>query len=378
MMAMLRNDPAPLGAVLLLPGDGIGPEVMAEVRRTMNWFARRQGISFETDEDLVGGVSIDRHGTPLTDAVMAKALDADAVLFGAVGGPRYDDLPFEQKPERGLLRLRKKLGLFANLRPAKVFDALVDSSSLKPELVRGLDIMILRELTGGIYFGEPRGIETLPDGQRRGINTQVYTTDEIVRVARVGFELARQRHGRVCSVEKANVMESGVLWREEVQKLHDAEYPEVELSHMYADNCAMQLVRQPKQFDVIVTDNLFGDLLSDCAAMLTGSLGMLPSASLGAPGPDGRRKALYEPVHGTAPDIAGKGQANPIAMLQSFSMMLRYSFDQAAAADLLDDAIGRVLAGGLRTADVMQDGMARVSTSTMGEATVRELDKAAA
>jgi 3-isopropylmalate dehydrogenase len=378
MMAMLRNDPAPLGAVLLLPGDGIGPEVMAEVRRTMNWFARRQGISFETDEDLVGGVSIDRHGTPLTDAVMAKALDADAVLFGAVGGPRYDDLPFEQKPERGLLRLRKKLGLFANLRPAKVFDALVDSSSLKPELVRGLDIMILRELTGGIYFGEPRGIETLPDGQRRGINTQVYTTDEIVRVARVGFELARQRHGRVCSVEKANVMESGVLWREEVQKLHDAEYPEVELSHMYADNCAMQLVRQPKQFDVIVTDNLFGDLLSDCAAMLTGSLGMLPSASLGAPGPDGRRKALYEPVHGTAPDIAGKGQANPIAMLQSFSMMLRYSFDQAAAADLLDDAIGRVLAGGLRTADVMQDGMARVSTSTMGEAIVRELDKAAA
>jgi 3-isopropylmalate dehydrogenase len=377
-MAMLRNDPAPLGTVLLLPGDGIGPEVMAEVRRIMNWFARRQGISFETDEDLVGGVSIDRHGTPLTDAVMAKALDADAVLFGAVGGPRYDDLPFEQKPERGLLRLRKELGLFANLRPAKVFDALVDSSSLKPELVRGLDIMILRELTGGIYFGEPRGIETLPDGQRRGINTQVYTTDEILRVARVGFELARQRHGRVCSVEKANVMESGVLWREEVQKLHDAEYEDVELSHMYADNCAMQLVRQPKQFDVIVTDNLFGDLLSDCAAMLTGSLGMLPSASLGAPGPDGRRKALYEPVHGTAPDIAGKGQANPIAMLQSFSMMLRYSFDQSAAADLLDDAIGRVLAGGLRTADVMQDGMARVSTSTMGEAIVRELDKAAA
>jgi 3-isopropylmalate dehydrogenase len=377
-MAMLRNDPAPLGAVLLLPGDGIGPEVMAEVRRTMNWFARRQGISFETAEDLVGGVSIGRHGTPLTDAVMAKALDADAVLFGAVGGPRYDDLPFEQKPERGLLRLRKELGLFANLRPAKVFDALVDSSSLKPELVRGLDIMILRELTGGIYFGEPRGIETLPDGQRRGINTQVYTTDEILRVARVGFELARQRHGRVCSVEKANVMESGVLWREEVQKLHDAEYEDVELSHMYADNCAMQLVRQPKQFDVIVTDNLFGDLLSDCAAMLTGSLGMLPSASLGAPGPDGRRKALYEPVHGTAPDIAGKGQANPIAMLQSFSMMLRYSFDQSAAADLLDDAIGRVLAGGLRTADVMQDGMARVSTSTMGEAIVRELDKAAA
>jgi 3-isopropylmalate dehydrogenase len=376
-MAMLRNDPAPLGTVLLLPGDGIGPEVMGEVRRIMDWFAKRQGISFESDEDLVGGASFDRHGTPLTDGVMEKAQSADAVLFGAVGGPRYDDLPFEQKPERGLLRLRKELGLFANLRPAKVFDALVDSSSLKPELVRGLDIMILRELTGGIYFGEPRGIETLPDGQRRGINTQVYTTHEIVRIARVGFELARARQRRVCSVEKANVMESGVLWREEVQKLRDAEYPDIELSHMYADNCAMQLVRQPKQFDVIVSDNLFGDLLSDCAAMLTGSLGMLPSASLGAPGPDGRRKALYEPVHGSAPDIAGRGQANPIAMLQSFSMMLRYSFDQGTAADLLDQAIGKVLAGGLRTADIMQDGMARVSTSTMGEAIVRELDKAA-
>ncbi len=377
-MAMLRNDPAPLGKVLLLPGDGIGPEVMAEVRRIMDWFAKRQGITFETDEALVGGASYDRHGTPLTDTVMARAQAADAVLFGAVGGPRYDDLPFESKPERGLLRLRKELGLFANLRPAKVFDALVDSSSLKPELVGGLDIMILRELTGGIYFGEPRGIETLEDGQRRGVNTQVYTTNEIVRIAKVGFELAQKRKRRVCSVEKANVMESGVLWREEVQKLRDSEYPDIELSHMYADNCAMQLVRQPKQFDVILSDNLFGDLLSDCAAMLTGSLGMLPSASLGAPGPDGKRKALYEPVHGSAPDIAGKGQANPIAMLQSFSMMLRHSFDQAAAADLLDEAIGSVLATGLRTADIMQDGMARVSTSTMGESIVRELDEAAA
>jgi len=377
-MALLRNDPAPLGKVLLLPGDGIGPEVMREVRRIMDWFARRQGIDFELGEGLVGGISYDRHGTPLTDEIMERAQAADAVLFGAVGGPKYDDLPFAQKPERGLLRLRKELGLFANLRPAKVFDALVDSSSLKPELVRGLDIMILRELTGGIYFGEPRGIETLPDGQRRGINTQVYTTGEIVRIAKVGFELARKRQRRVCSVEKANVMESGVLWREEVQKLHDAEYPDVELSHMYADNCAMQLVRQPKQFDVIVSDNLFGDILSDCAAMLTGSLGMLPSASLGAPDAQGKRKALYEPVHGSAPDIAGQNVANPIAMLQSFSMMLRHSFDQDAAADLLDGAIAKVLAGGLRTADIMQDGMARVSTSTMGEAIVRELDKAAA
>jgi 3-isopropylmalate dehydrogenase len=377
-MARIPNVQGRVGRVLLLPGDGIGPEVMREVRRIMDWFARRQGVEFELEEDLVGGISYDRHGTPLPDAVMERAQAADAVLFGAVGGPKYDALPFDQKPERGLLRLRKELGLFANLRPAKVFDALADSSSLKPELVGGLDLMILRELTGGIYFGEPRGIETLPDGQRRGVNTQVYTTSEIVRVARVGFELARKRSNRVCSVEKANVMESGVLWREEVQKLHDAEYPDVELSHMYADNCAMQLVRAPKQFDVIVTDNLFGDLLSDCAAMLTGSLGMLPSASLGAPGPDGKRKALYEPVHGSAPDIAGKGIANPIAMLQSFSMMLRYSFDQDQAADLLDGAIAKVLAGGLRTADIMQPGKARVSTSTMGEAIVRELDKAAA
>jgi 3-isopropylmalate dehydrogenase len=350
---------------------------MRDVRRVMDWFARRHGLEFELDEGRVGGTSYDHHGTPLTDEVMAKALEADAVLFGAVGGPKYDVLPFEAKPERGLLRLRKEMELFANLRPAKVFDALVDSSSLKPELVRGLDLMILRELTGGVYFGEPRGIETLPDGSRRGVNTQVYTTAEIVRVARVGFELARKRNAKLCSVEKANVMESGVLWREEVQRLHDAEYGDVELTHMYADNCAMQLVRAPKQFDVIVSDNLFGDILSDCAAMLTGSLGMLPSASLGAPDANGKRKAMYEPVHGSAPDIAGTGLANPIAMLQSFSMMLRYSFDQDEAADLLDDAIGRVLAGGLRTADIMQPGKAKVSTSVMGESIIRELDKAA-
>jgi 3-isopropylmalate dehydrogenase len=376
-MALLRNDPAPLGRVLLLPGDGIGPEIMREARRVLDWFAKRQGIGFETEEDLVGGAAYDRHGVAGTDEMMEKAQAADAVLFGAVGGPKYDVLPFEAKPERALLRLRKDLGLFANLRPAKVFEALADSSSLKPDLVRGLDIMILRELTGGIYFGQPRGIETLPDGQRRGINTQVYTTSEIRRVARVGFELARKRESRVCSVEKANVMESGVLWREEVQKLRDEDFEDVELTHMFADNCAMQLVREPKQFDVVVTDNLFGDILSDCAAMLTGSLGMLPSASLGAPGPDGKRRAMYEPVHGSAPDITGQGVANPIAMLQSLSMMLRYSFDRGDAADLLDGAIGKVLAGGLRTADIMQPGMAKVSTTTMGEAIVRELDKAA-
>ncbi len=377
-MSFPRNDSDPIGSVLLLPGDGIGPEVMIEVRRVMDWFAKNQGISFELEEDLVGGAAYDKHGTPLTEETLEKALTMDAVLFGAVGGPNYDNLPFDKKPERGLLALRKELGLFANLRPAKVFDALVSSSSLKPELVQGLDIMILRELTGGVYFGEPRGIETLPNGERRGINTQVYTTSEIKRVAAVGFELARKRQGRLCSVEKANVMESGVLWREEVQKLHDADFADVELSHMYADNCCMQLVREPKQFDVIVTDNLFGDILSDCAAMLTGSLGMLPSASLGAADANGKRKAMYEPVHGSAPDITGQGMANPIAMLQSFSMMLRYSFDRDDAADLLDSAISKVLAGGLRTGDIMQEGMAKVSTSVMGETIIRELDKAQA
>src|SRR5512134_4174984 len=305
--------------LLILPGDGIGPEVMAEVLRIIEWLARRRKITFDVAEGAVGGAAIDAQGAPLSDATMADALAADAVLLGAVGGPKWDNLPFKDKPERGLLRLRKDMELFANLRPAIVFDALAEASSLKTELVAGLDIMILRELTGGVYFGSPRGIETLPNGERRGINTQVYTTSEIVRVARVAFELARKRGNKVCSVEKANVMESGVLWREEVTKLHKAEYGDVELSHMYADNCAMQLVRQPKQFDVIVTDNLFGDLLSDCAAMLTGSLGMLPSASLGAPDATGRRKALYEPVHGSAPDIAGKDMANPLAMLLSFA-----------------------------------------------------------
>jgi len=309
---------------------------------------------------------------------MADALSADAVLFGAVGGPKWDDLPFAVKPERGLLRLRKDMQLFANLRPALVFEALAEASSLKPELVRGLDILIVRELTGGVYFGEPRGIETLPNGERRGFNTQSYTTSEIVRVAAVAFELAKKRSNKLHSVEKANVMESGVLWREEVQKLHDAKYKDVELQHMYADNCAMQLVRTPKQFDVIVTDNLFGDILSDCAAMLTGSLGMLPSASLGAPDSSGRRKALYEPVHGSAPDIVGRDLANPLAMILSFAMMLRYSFDMDEDADLVEQAVKNVLAGGIRTADIMAPGAAKVSTTTMGDAIVRELDKLSA
>jgi len=362
--------------LLILAGDGIGPEVMAQVRRVIDWMAKKRNIKFDLTEGLIGGASYDKFGHPLTDETMADAFAADAVLLGAVGGPKWDDLPFEVKPERGLLRLRKDLELFANLRPAFVFDALAEASSLKTDLVKGLDIMIVRELTGGVYFGQPRGITTLPNGERQGLNTQVYTTSEIVRIAEVAFDLAAKRGKKLHSVEKANVMESGLLWREEVSKLA-AKHPGIELQHMYADNCAMQLVRNPKQFDVIVTDNLFGDLLSDCAAMLTGSLGMLPSASLGAADANGNRKAVYEPVHGSAPDIAGKDLANPLATLLSFGMMLRYSFDMFAEADLLDQAVKNVLDGGLRTGDIMQPGKAKVSTTVMGESIVRELDKIA-
>ncbi len=303
----------------------------------------------------------------------------DAVLFGSVGGPKYDDAPRDLRPEMGLLRLRKELDLFANLRPAITFDALLDASTLKEDVVRGLDLLIVRESTGGVYFGTPRGIETLPDGGRRGFDTQTYTDSEIRRVAAVAFDLARQRRGKVTSVEKANVMESGVLWREEVTKLHrDGGYVDVELGHMYADNCAMQLVREPTQFDVIVSDNLFGDILSDCAAMLTGSLGMLPSATLGAPDDSGRRRALYEPVHGSAPDIAGKDMANPLACLLSFAMLLRFSFELDEDASLIENAVRSVLKTGVRTSDIMGPGAARVSTTVMGDAILRELDKQAA
>jgi 3-isopropylmalate dehydrogenase len=363
--------------LLILPGDGIGPEVMGEVSRVIDWLDAKRRVTFSVETALVGGSAYDAEGAPVSEATMAKALSADAVLLGAVGGPKWESLPFELRPERGLLRLRKDLSLFANLRPATVFDALADASSLKPELVRGLDLMIVRELTGGVYFGTPRGIETMPDGQKRGFNTQSYTTSEIERIARVGFELARKRRNALCSVEKANVMESGVLWREVVSELHRTDYADVALSHMYADNCAMQLVRAPKQFDVIVTDNLFGDILSDCAAMLTGSLGMLPSASLGAPDASGRRKALYEPVHGSAPDIAGRGVANPLASISSFAMMLRYSFDLDEDAALIEAAVERLLAKGIRTADIGIAGIAPVSTAEMGRALIRELEAAA-
>ncbi len=361
--------------LLLLPGDGIGPEVMTQAKRVLNWLQASGRASFTITEDLVGGASIDANGVPVTDATVAKAKEVDAVLFGSVGGPKWDKVPFEIRPEAGLLRLRAELQVFANLRPAKVFDALADSSSLKPELVRGLDIMIVRECIGGIYFGEPRGIETLPNGEQRGINTEVYTTHEIQRVGRVAFDLARKRQGRVCSVEKANVMEAGLLWRQVMTKLQAEEFPDVQLSHMYADNCAMQLAKNPKQFDVIVTGNLFGDILSDLAAMLTGSLGLLPSATLGAKDEaTGRGPGFYEPIHGSAPDIAGKGVANPLAQILSLAMLLRYSFDMQEDAAAIEAAVERVLAKAGRTPDIAAPGRATISTSEMGDALIAELE----
>ena len=363
--------------LLLLPGDGIGPEVMDQVKRVVRWLDKRRRVSFDMDEEPLGGAAYDKHGTPLTDATLEKAMGVDAVLLGAVGGPKWDKVKRDLRPEAALLRLRKEMDLYANLRPATVFPALAGASSLKPELVAGLDLLIVRELTGGVYFGQPRGIETLKDGSKRAVDTQVYTSGEIERVCRAAFELAGKRNKRLTSVDKANVMETGVLWREVATRVGE-DFPQIRLSHMYADNCAMQLVRNPKQFDVIVTDNLFGDILSDCAAMLTGSLGMLPSASLGAADSSSRRKALYEPVHGTAPDIAGKDLANPLAMILSFAMCLRYSFDMAEDADNLETAVRNVLDKGLRTADIMQPGMTKVSCKQMGEAVTAELDRLAA
>ena len=361
--------------VMVLPGDGIGAEVMAANLQLIEWLAKHKSLDFDISEDQVGGAAYDAYGVPLRDETLADAIASDAVLFGAVGGPQYDDLAFELKPERGLLALRKEMDLFANLRPAIVFDALVEASTLKPDVVSGLNIMILRELCGGSYFAEPRGIDDQADGQKKGYDTNAYSTSEIERIGRVAFDLARKRDGRVMSVEKSNVMMSGVLWREVMTALHAAEGNGVELGHMYADNCAMQLVRNPKQFDVIVTDNLFGDLLSDCAAMLTGSLGMLPSASLGAPDPDtGLPKAMYEPVHGSAPDIAGKNLANPLAQFLSFAMMLRYSFGQAAEADLVEQAVADALASGKRTGDIMAPGCEQVGTDGMTKAVLDAMD----
>ena len=369
----------PTYKLLLLPGDGIGPEVMAEVKKLVGWMNANGIGKFDCQEELVGGACFDVHKCAITDSTMAKARAADAVIFGAVGGPQWDKVAFEARPEAGLLRLRKELGLFANIRPAICYPALAESSSLKREVVDGLDIVILRELTGGVYFGEPKTITDLGNGQKRAIDTQVYDTYEIERIARVAFELARKRRNKVTSMEKRNVMKTGVLWHEVVEELHRREFKDVQLEHQLADAGGMQLVRWPKQFDVIVTDNLFGDMLSDVAAMLTGSLGMLPSASLGELDTKTRqRKALYEPVHGSAPDIAGKGIANPIAMLASFAMALRYSFNMAKEADLIDKAIAAVLASGLRTADIKSEGAKIASTAQMGDAVIGEMQKLAA
>jgi 3-isopropylmalate dehydrogenase len=363
--------------LLLLPGDGIGPEVMAEVEKVANFLGEAGIARFEMEKGLVGGCAYDAHGQAICESDMALAEAADAVIFGAVGGPKWDAVPYDVRPEAGLLRLRKDLALFANLRPAICYPALADASSLKREIVENLDIMIVRELTGGVYFGEPKEIIDLGNGQKRGIDTQVYDTYEIERIGRVAFELARKRNNKVTSSEKRNVMKSGVLWNEVITALHKREYADVELEHQLADALGMQLVRWPKQFDVIVTDNLFGDMLSDVAAMLTGSLGMLPSASLGETNPKtGKRKALYEPVHGSAPDIAGKGIANPIAMIGSLAMCLRYSFGLGEAADKVEKAIADVLASGLRTADIKGDANSTVSTVQMGEAILGELKKA--
>src|ERR1700731_755870 len=369
----------PSHKLLLLPGDGIGPEVMAEGKKLIAWMNGHGMGSFECEEELVGGACYDAHGVAIRDETMAKAHAADAVIYGAVGGPKWAKVTYEARPEAGLLRLRKELGLFANIRPAICYPALADSSSLKREVIDGLDIIILRELTGGVYFGEPKTITDLGNGQKRAIDTQVYDTYEIERIARVGFELARKRRNKVTSMEKRNVMKTGVLWHEVVGEVHAREYKDVQLEHMLADAGGMQLVRWPKQFDVIVTDNLFGDMLSDVAAMLTGSLGMLPSASLGELDPKTkRRKAMYEPVHGSAPDIAGKGMANPIAMLASFAMAMRYSFNMGKEADQLEAAIAAALDKGLRTADIKSEGCTIVSTAEMGEAIGDELEKLSA
>lgn len=358
--------------ILLLPGDGIGPEVVSETKKIIDWFSANGPLQFTTSEALLGGAAYDAVGTPFPTETLDAARKADAILLGAVGGPKWEPLDYSVRPERGLLGIRKELGLFANLRPAMCFDALADASSLKRELVAGLDIMIVRELTGGIYFGEPRGVK-VENGKRIGYNTAVYSEDEVKRIARVAFDLAQKRNKKLCSVDKANVLEVTEMWREEVQKIGDSECKDIALSHMYVDNAAMQLVRNPKQFDVIVTSNLFGDVLSDCAAMLTGSLGMLPSASLGEE-IDGKRAALYEPVHGSAPDIAGQGIANPIATILSFAMMLRYSFSLSKEADMLEAAIADVLAQGYRTGDIMTEGGKKVGTAEMSGAIIASLD----
>ena len=354
-----------------LPGDGIGIEIYKEAEKILNWFDNVSEYSIDVSEMPVGGASIDKHGSPLTDKTLEKIMDSDAILLGAVGGPRWEKLPFEKRPERGLLKIRKELDLFANFRPAIVFNSLVSASTLKPEVINELDIMIIRELTGGIYFGEPRGIEKTDGNNFKGFNTLVYESEEIRRIAKVAFETAKTRNNRLCSVDKANVLESTELWRNTVIEVSKS-YPEVELEHMYVDNASMQLVRNPKQFDVIVTTNMFGDILSDCASMLTGSLGMLPSASIGI-SKMGKKSAMYEPVHGSAPDIAGKSLANPLAMILSLSMMFKYSFENEMISNLINKSVNIVLDKGYRTNDIFSEGSSLLSTSEMGDAVLEEL-----
>lgn len=353
--------------ILILPGDGIGPEIVAEAKKVLLAVNAQHQMGLEFDDGELGGASIDKHGVPLSDETLAKARVADAILLGAVGGPKWDALDSSIRPERGLLKIRSELELFANLRPAILYPQLADASSLKPEIVAGLDILIVRELTGGIYFGEPRGIRTLENGEREGYNTYKYSESEVERIGRNAFEMASKRGKKVCSIDKANVLEATILWREVMDRLAP-EYPDVELSHMYVDNAAMQLVRAPKQFDVIVTGNMFGDILSDAAAMLTGSIGMLPSASL-----DKHGCGMYEPCHGSAPDIAGQGIANPLATILSVAMMLRYSLDFPEVANQIEQAVSKVLDQGLRTADIFVEGQARVSTVEMGDAVIAAL-----
>jgi 3-isopropylmalate dehydrogenase len=361
--------------LIVIPGDGIGPEIMAQAVRVLEWFRAKRGFNCDFQVESFGVGTYHRTGRFMREGLMEEILTADAVLFGAIGGTEdHAAIPTKVRREQGLLRVRREMEVFANIRPIKIFPSLQGASTLKPEVLDGVDFVIVRELLGGIYFGEPRGIETLPDGQRRGFNTQVYTSSEIQRIGRVAFELARQRSGRVTSVDKANVMEAGALWREEIKALHAAEYTDVALDHLYADNASMQIVRSPRQFDVMVTDNLFGDILSDCAAMVAGSLGMLASASLSAPRADGRRRGLYEPAHGSAPDIAGQNKANPLATILSLGMALEMSFNRKADADLLERAVNKVLEKKIRTADIAERGATVVSTSGMGDALLAVLD----
>ena len=369
-----RTDTPTMKKVLILAGDGIGPEIMAQTRRVVDWFVDRRGVRMQLQEELFGISAWKQHGDLMRAQTWKAVTDSDAILFGATGSPEYAAIPSEHNRVDQLLRMRKELDLFINLRPVRAIKALAAASTLKPDVLEGTDMVLVRELAGGMYFGTPRGIETMPDGQRRVVNTMVYTEREIARIARAAFLLARSRHGRLCSVDKSNVLENGVLWRQTVEAVHQAEFSDVELSHLYVDNAAMQLVRNPRQFDVMVTENLFGDILSDCAAMVAGSIGMLPSASMSAPSDTGR-KALYEPIHGSAPDIAGQGVANPLGSILSFGMCLRHTFNLPQEADFLDAVVERVVSGGTRTRDIADPGAPFVSTSQMGDAVVGELER---